>query len=191
MHYVTSYFWVTLVPFPIDAYVPSERKTPISTIDPTSGTFLRIYTGSLEKSAKDPAFSRQLKSAYADLANPDTPQECVSAIKELVILEAIRVEKKAFNAKKLYEAWTVLNKALELYNFATGIKDLGSLRGARFKQFILDGFPSLESVTAQWGGFAAEKAFEFGNDNAKEAISKSMYLLIDNKCRGRYDKDNS
>jgi alpha-tubulin suppressor-like RCC1 family protein len=154
-------------------------------------SFLRIYIGSLEKSVKDPVFSRQLESVYADLANPDIPQKCVSAIKELVILDAIRHEKKAFNAKKLYEAWTVLYRALELYNYATAITELGLLRGLTLKYFIIDRFPSLESVTAQWGGFAAEKAFEFGNNNAQRVIGEKMYLLGNNQCPGRYDRDKS
>ena len=149
----------------------------------TLASFLRIYAGPLE-SSKDPLLSIQLQSMYDALADPKTTPACISKIKNAVILESIHLQSRAFQAKNLYESWLALNTVLNAYDSAANIKDIG-WRGMRLKEYFMGKVPSLTGVQKQWGEWAAQKAFEMGEQSARRQISNQAYFLI-NECPGTY-----
>ena len=149
----------------------------------TLASFLRIYAGPLE-SNKDSLLSKQLQSRYDALAAPATTPECISKIKSLVILESIHRQSRAFQAQNLFESWRALNTVLNAYDYVVSIKEIG-WRGPYLKYYFLDKVPSLAGVQKQWGEWAAQKAFERGEQSARRQISNQAYFLI-NECPGTY-----
>lgn len=150
----------------------------------TLASFLRIYGGPLE-SNKDPRFTMQLTAVYDALANPKTSSACISDIRQLVILETIRQQSRTFEAENLFNSWRALNSVLDTFDYAQSLRDFG-WRGPHLKKYFLDKIPSLTGIQKQYGEWAANHAFEFGDRNARRQISNQIPLLI-KKCPGRFN----
>jgi len=85
----------------------------------------------------------------------------------------------------LLKSWRALDAVLNADEGSTSLSEMG-WRGSSLRSYFAEKISGLSGEPKQLGEWAAKRAQQLGNPNARRVISRQMTQLID-FCPGRYD----